>query len=94
VRNPRPARTNPLQGTKLYEWGVLSRASLATLIVSDERRDWILETYPPEETGRPGIIVAQERKRVRKTKQRRPDMDASEERDEAEQTEMELMAAD
>jgi hypothetical protein len=94
VRNPRPAAMNPLQGTKLFEWGLLSRASLAALVVSEERRAWILETYPPEETGRPGILVAQERKRVHKTEKREFDADASDELDEvAEQEEMEMMAA-
>jgi hypothetical protein len=61
IRNPNPSKTNPLSGTKLLEWGLLSRASLTSLIVSEERRAWILETYPPEETGRPGIIVVHAR---------------------------------
>lgn len=92
MRHPNPAATNPLQGTKLFEWGLLSRASLAALVVSDERRAWILATYPPEETGRPGIIVAQERKRV-KTKKRLHEDDADKELDEvAEQDEIERIA--
>ena len=92
MRHPNPNAMNPLQGTKLYEWGLLSRASLATLIVSDERAAWILSTYPPEETGRPGIIVAQERKRVHKAEKQTRE-DANEELDEvAEQDEMELAA--
>jgi hypothetical protein len=95
MRHPNPAATNPLQGTKLYEWGALSRVSLAALIVSPERAAEIMRLYPEEETrGRPGIIVAQERKRVRKTKKREREDDAGEEVDVvAEQDEMEPIAA-
>jgi hypothetical protein len=39
------------------EWLRLTVESLSALIVSDERRDWILANYPPEkEAGRPGIL--------------------------------------
>ena len=31
------------------------------LIVSDERAAWILETYPPSDQGRPGIIATDSR---------------------------------
>ena len=85
---------NPLQGAKLFEWGLLSRASLAALVVSEERQAWILETYPPEETGRPGILVAQERKRIREVK-KQEQMDADEELNAVadEQDEVEMSAA-
>ena len=33
--------------------------SLKDFVVDDARRDWILKTYPPSETGRPGILVDQ-----------------------------------
>jgi len=35
----------------------LSNEALRELIVSDERRDWILATYPPDEAGRPGMFA-------------------------------------
>jgi hypothetical protein len=38
------------------EWRRLTVEALAALIVSDERRDWILERYPPTDMGRPGLI--------------------------------------
>jgi len=44
----------------------LTIESLAALIVSDERRDWILERYPPTDIGRPGIVHVEKRKAVRK----------------------------
>jgi hypothetical protein len=89
-----PAATSALQGTRLSDWGRLSQEAWATLIVNDERAAWILSRYPPEETGRPGIIVAQERKRVRKTEKQERDVDASEELDVVgEQDEMEPIAA-
>jgi hypothetical protein len=38
---------------------------LAHLVVSDERRDWILKVYPPTDVGRPGILVRELDKRKR-----------------------------
>jgi hypothetical protein len=64
---------NPLSNyipsnTKTWEWKRLDDEALARLIASPERTAWIVATYPPEETGRPGIICVQLRtsKQVRK----------------------------
>ena len=37
--------------------------SLMDFVVSDERRDWILRTYPPSDIGRPGILVVRDQRR-------------------------------
>ena len=34
-------------------------SSLADLVVSDVRRDWILRTYPFDDVGRPGILCSE-----------------------------------
>lgn len=46
------------------------RDTLADLIVSDERRLWILERYPFEDVGRPGILHV-ESKRSRHPRKKR-----------------------
>jgi hypothetical protein len=61
------------------------RGTLIDLIVDDARRDWIMRTYPPEDQGRPGILVVRKTDDVRKT-DRKYDVDA-------ENTEL-LVAAD
>jgi hypothetical protein len=38
------------------EWARLTTEALSRLIVSDDRRDFILERYPPSDTGRPGVL--------------------------------------
>jgi hypothetical protein len=38
------------------EWARLTVESLNALIVSEERREWILERYPPTDVGRPGVL--------------------------------------
>jgi hypothetical protein len=43
------------------EWHRLSVEALRELIVSDERRDWILARYPPDEVGRPGMFAGDQR---------------------------------
>lgn len=43
------------------EWHRLSVEALRALIVTDERRDWILATYPPSEVGRPGMFARDQR---------------------------------
>lgn len=40
-------------------------SSLEHLIVSDERASWILERYPPTETGRPMILHSEYHTRSR-----------------------------
>jgi|HubBroStandDraft_2_1064218.scaffolds.fasta_scaffold471031_3 hypothetical protein len=47
------------------------RSPLAALIVSPERAAWIMETYPPEQMGRPGIL----HRELRGTKIRKTDAD-------------------
>jgi hypothetical protein len=61
------------------------RGTLIDLIVDDARRDWIMRTYPPEDMGRPGILVVRKTDGVRKPN-RKYDV-------EAENTEL-LVAAD
>jgi hypothetical protein len=39
---------------------------LADLVVNDARRDWILSVYPPEDTGRPGILATELKKQAEK----------------------------
>lgn len=41
-------------------WHQIILEERAKLIVSDEKRKWILETYPPDETGRPGFFSVKE----------------------------------
>jgi hypothetical protein len=45
------------------------------LFPSPERVEWILATYPAEETGRPGIICVSGNKPVRKTDADTPKME-------------------
>jgi len=59
------------------EWRRLSVEALAALIVSDERRDFILATYPPTDVGRPGIIhntPRGEKRKVRETDADEPEL--------------------
>jgi len=51
-------RFHPISLRKADLWHRLDLEARAALIVSDERRAWILERYPPDEMGRPLIIVA------------------------------------
>lgn len=54
--------TNPPQGTRLFESGLLSRESLAALIVSPERAEEIMRLYPEDEMrGRPGLFAPSEK---------------------------------
>jgi hypothetical protein len=48
------------------EWRRLTVEALAALIVTDERRDWILERYPPTDVGRPGLLHNERRAAKRK----------------------------
>jgi hypothetical protein len=43
------------------EWHRLSIEALRELIVGDERRNWILARYPPDEVGRPGTFAGDQR---------------------------------
>lgn len=45
-----------LRGRTLREYGLITAEERAKLIVSQERMEWILRTYPPSETGRPDIL--------------------------------------
>ena len=60
MRNLNPAKINPMGGGKMYEWKRLEDLALAELIVSPARAAWILARYPPEQTGRPGILATHE----------------------------------
>jgi hypothetical protein len=51
----------PISPRKVEEWRRLDLEALQSLIVSDARRAWILERYPPNEMGRPGILVVSDR---------------------------------
>ena len=95
MRNPNPARTSALQGTKLAEWDRLSQESLAALIVSPERAAEIMRLYPEDEmSGRPGRFAPSNQK-LRSTRGKIRKVDGGEEPDEvAEQDEMELVAAE
>jgi hypothetical protein len=53
----RPLSNYVLSSTQARDWKRTGDAALAELIVSPERAAWIMATYPPEETGRPGILV-------------------------------------
>lgn len=46
-----------LRGKALEEYRKCMQRERQALLVSPERLAWILKTYPPEETGRPGIWV-------------------------------------
>jgi hypothetical protein len=47
--------TPRLRGRKLEEYGRIMFLERQKLIVSDERRAWILARYPPDEIGSPII---------------------------------------
>src|ERR1700674_4144346 len=47
----------PMTVKTANEWLRLDLLARAELIVSDERREWILATYPFSDTGRPGILA-------------------------------------
>lgn len=55
------------------EWQRLTVESLNALMVSDERRAWLLERYPPTDVGRPGILHCTPRGEKRKKRVREMD---------------------
>jgi len=60
MRNPRPDKTSPMGGGKMHWWKFLGDQELSKLIVDEKRAAWILARYPPEQTGRPGILATHE----------------------------------
>ena len=48
---------------------------MAELIVSEERRLWILATYPPSEMGRPVILFCEPQRKSRRAKDVRNNAD-------------------
>jgi len=46
-----------LRGKKLRDYGIVMAKERAKLVVSPERAKWILEHYPPSETGRPDLFA-------------------------------------
>jgi hypothetical protein len=57
-------RSHALPPGLASEWLRLTVESLSELLVSDERREWLLATYPPTDVGRPGIIHSGERRKA------------------------------
>lgn len=60
----RAKRKGTMHPAALEVW----RHPLFDLIVSDERREWILSRYPFEDVGRPGILASTPEKKLRHRK--------------------------
>ena len=75
-------------------------SSLVHLIVSEERAAWILERYPPTETGRPMILATEYKTRPRTRSKRQSatadDVETNQHdgNDEHEQPSVDSLAAD
>ncbi len=50
------SRTDKMSRGKATHWKSFGDQALSELIVDEKRAAWILRTYPPEETGRPGML--------------------------------------
>lgn len=68
-------------------------SSLAHLVVSEERAAWILERYPPNETGRPMILHSEYGTRSR-TRSKRQSAAAEDSEIETAEANTESVAAD
>jgi hypothetical protein len=71
-------RTNAMGWGRSREWKYLGDLALGELIVSDARRDWILQRYPPSDQGRPGLLCVHEPKRRGPRAKKEPDVEPAE----------------
>jgi hypothetical protein len=56
VATYRKRQFNPMRGRKLELYGLIMARERQKLFVSAERREWILEHYPPRLNGEPILI--------------------------------------